>query len=85
MKKIMKAAVAATLMLSMTACGSSDGTSGANTKVGIIQLAEHPALDASYEGFMDALNEAGYTEENTLTIRMLQMIYRIAIRLPINW
>lgn len=65
MKKIMKAAVAATLMLSMTACGSSDGTSDANTKVGIIQLAEHPALDASYEGFMDALNEAGYTEENT--------------------
>ena len=55
MKKIMKAAVAATLMLSMTACGSSDGTSDANTKVGIIQLTEHPALDASYEGFMDAL------------------------------
>ena len=31
-------------------------------KIGILQLVEHPALDAAYQGFVDALTEAGYTD-----------------------
>lgn len=37
-------------------------------KIGIVQLAEHPALDASYEGFVDALKEAGYEEGKNLEL-----------------
>ncbi len=37
-------------------------------KIGVIQLAEHPALDASYEGFKDALKEAGYEEGKNLEL-----------------
>lgn len=62
MKKMIKGLLATTLALTMSACASNDD---AQKKVGIIQLTEHPALDQSYEGFMDALEDAGYTEENT--------------------
>lgn len=64
MKKLLKLCTIFSLMIGLVACSSyqNDG----KTKVGIIQLAEHPALDASREGFIDALNEAGYTEENTV-------------------
>ncbi|MDO5388129.1 MAG: ABC transporter substrate-binding protein [Clostridia bacterium] len=36
--------------------------------VGIIQLTEHPALDASREGFIEALAEAGYTDGDNINI-----------------
>lgn len=49
--------------------GSSDDTADGDTfKVGIIQLTEHPALDASYEGFVEGLKEAGYVEGENLSI-----------------
>ena len=31
-------------------------------KIGVIQLVEHPALDASYKGFVDGLKDAGYVD-----------------------
>ncbi len=31
-------------------------------KIGVVQLVEHPALDASYKGFVDGLKEAGYVD-----------------------
>ncbi|TZE82888.1 ABC transporter substrate-binding protein [Calorimonas adulescens] len=31
--------------------------------IGVIQLVEHPALDAAREGFMDGLKQAGFTED----------------------
>lgn len=36
--------------------------------VGIIQLVEHPALDASRDGFIAALNDAGYTDGDKIKI-----------------
>lgn len=36
--------------------------------IGVNQLAEHAALDASYKGFVDALKEAGYVEGENLVI-----------------
>lgn len=41
---------------------------GETFKVGVIQLAEHPALDAAYEGFLEGLKEAGFEEGKNLTV-----------------
>lgn len=38
--------------------------------IGIIQLTEHPALDASREGFITALAEAGYTDGDKIKIEL---------------
>ena len=60
MKKWMKA-IAATMVLSMamTGCGGSGDSADSEGKytVGIIQLLEHPALDAAAQGFQDKLTE----------------------------
>ena len=41
-------------------CGGSDGgKSDAKMKVGVVQIVQHPALDESNKGFVDALNEQG--------------------------
>lgn len=37
-------------------------------KIGVVQLVEHPALDASYQGFVDALKEAGYEDGKNISI-----------------
>ncbi len=70
MKKISMLLLALGLML--TGCGANESNE-ANTKgpkdlsqakIGVIQLAQHPALDKAYEGFKDTLIEAGVKEEN---------------------
>lgn len=48
-------------MLMLTAC-SAPGSGGEVVKVGITQLIEHPSLDATRAGFVEALQEAGYRE-----------------------
>jgi putative tryptophan/tyrosine transport system substrate-binding protein len=64
-------AVAVVLLLALAACGGtdettstpsagSDATSQAYT-IGISQIVTHPALDATVNGFKDALAEAGFT------------------------
>lgn len=57
-------------MLVLAACGTSDSDTGesANSdekvyKVGATQIVEHPSLDAAYEGFQEALKEAGLNVE----------------------
>lgn len=55
MKKILTTILAAALLLSMTACGST-GSAGKDTyTIGICQLVTHDALDAATQGFQDAL------------------------------
>lgn len=59
--------------LTLTACSSapsdSPNDSGTETiKIGAIQLAEHPALDQSYEGFMAALKDNGFVEGDNMTV-----------------
>ncbi len=67
MKKICACMLALGLMLS--GCGS-DTSSNEKTKdlseakVGVIQLMQHDALDASYKGFEEVLLEAGVKKEN---------------------
>lgn len=84
MKKHLRlTALLASLLLSLawfTGCGSKtqpDGTPQADTTaaradktvhIGILQLVEHPALDAAREGFVEGLKEAGFVEGENLTI-----------------
>lgn len=63
------AAVAAASLLAGCSSQSSSGSDSSDSdkktaKIGILQFAEHPALDASYKGFVDTLVEAGYSEDS---------------------
>lgn len=65
MKKLLLALL--TLGLVLTGCsntGSSEPKDLASAKIGVIQLAKHDALDASYQGFKDVLVAAGVKEDN---------------------
>ncbi len=59
--------VAAVLAASMalTSCGNKGPK---KISVGILQLVEHAALDANYQGFVDGLKEAGYVDGENITI-----------------
>jgi len=53
------------------AAGSSGNVQDSNGKIiriGILQLVEHPALDAAREGFIEALKEAGYEDGKNIKI-----------------
>lgn len=51
MKKIILGAIALiSSALVLTGCNEDK-----RTKIGVIQLVEHPALDANYKGFVDGL------------------------------
>ncbi|MEG1879154.1 MAG: ABC transporter substrate-binding protein [Pseudoflavonifractor sp.] len=57
-KKLLALAVAAALTLSLAACGAPAAGGGSDKyTIGIIQLVEHPALDAATEGFKAAVTE----------------------------
>ncbi len=61
-KQILVASMIALSLVSMS-CSKSK-----QTKIGIIQLVEHPALDSSYKGFVDGLAEAGYVDGENIKI-----------------
>ncbi|WP_174727765.1 ABC transporter substrate-binding protein [Mesobacillus harenae] len=73
MKKRLSALLCGALLM-LTACGSDVKETATNAeekedfKVGIIQLVEHPSLDAAREGFISALEDAGYEDGKNLTI-----------------
>ncbi|WP_067728007.1 ABC transporter substrate-binding protein [Oceanobacillus damuensis] len=56
-------------VISLAACGADNDTEGSSSegentyKVGATQIVEHPSLDAAYEGFKDALADAGLEVE----------------------
>jgi putative ABC transport system substrate-binding protein len=47
--------------------GAFESCKAKTLKIGIIQLVEHPALDASFQGFKDGLAEAGYVDGQNVT------------------
>lgn len=68
MKKILVAASALlAVALAFTGCSKKESASK-SLKIGVIQLVEHPALDANYKGFVDGLKEAGYIDGQNITI-----------------
>ena len=73
LKTLASAVVTGTLALALAACGGTDGATtegsssaggdGTTYKIGVLQLTEHAALDASNEGFVAALDDAGIAYE----------------------
>lgn len=64
MRKSWKAAAALAMiavMLGAAGCGGDTKQSGKNKtyQVGVLQLVEHPALDAANKGFVDGLKSKG--------------------------
>lgn len=59
MKKLVSLILCLCFLFVLAGCGGSVTTDDNTTNIGVIQLAEHPALDQSYEGFMQALKDAG--------------------------
>ena len=57
-KKILAVTFAATLLLG--ACG---GASSKKYKIGVSQIVEHPSLDAAFDGFKQAIKDAGLEVE----------------------
>ncbi|KLU63855.1 ABC transporter substrate binding protein [Desulfosporosinus acididurans] len=75
MKRFMALLIIFSLLTAvLTGCGSTAATTGSNStsektvKVGIIQIVEHPALDAARKGFLETLAANGYTEGKNLTV-----------------
>ena len=51
----------------MAGCSSKKDSSD-QKKIGVVQLVEHDALDASYKGFKDGLEKAGYKDGDKIKI-----------------
>ena len=81
MKKMKRIAalLAATLMATALIAGCANNNSNTDTtttagndtkvfKIGVIQLIQHPALDAAYEGFVKALRDNGYVNGENIEI-----------------
>lgn len=64
----MKKITVCLIMLAIVLSGCGNSNQGpkelSEVKIGVIQFAQHPALDAAYEGFKEVLIEAGVDEKN---------------------
>ncbi|HHX13243.1 MAG TPA: ABC transporter substrate-binding protein, partial [Clostridiales bacterium] len=55
--------------ITLIGCGTKETGSGSKVfTIGVNQLVKHAALDASYQGFVDALAEAGYKDGEKIKI-----------------
>ena len=70
LKKLALIGAAVLMSTSMVfAGGSKESASGEKVyKIGVVQLVEHAALDASYQGFVDGLAEAGLVDGQNIKI-----------------
>lgn len=59
MNKFLKMCACAAMAFAMVGC-SSNSEEQEKVNIGVIQYAEHPALDQAYEGFVEGLKENGY-------------------------
>ena len=68
LKKVMATGLVAALALSTMVGCSSKKDSSDQKKIGVVQLVEHDALDASYKGVKDGLETAGYKDGDKIKI-----------------
>ena len=74
MNNLIKTLVVTALVIGAAGCSTTTNEESINKenaenyKIGVIQLVEHAALDAVYEGFVDGLKEAGLEEGKNITI-----------------
>lgn len=71
MRKILSIALSILIIstLILSGCGSSSSASASSSlNLGIVQIVEHPSLDAARQGFLDVLAENGYKEGDNLVV-----------------
>ena len=68
MKLIKKIIVVLTVSLVLVACNNAEAKRDNVLSIGVIQYASHPALDATYEGFIEGLNSLGLKENEDYVI-----------------
>ncbi|MDD5666666.1 MAG: ABC transporter substrate-binding protein [Actinomycetota bacterium] len=71
MKKILVIVLMLAMVLvtaSLLGCQNEDGQEEEVVSIGIIQIVEHPALDAARDGFIDALKDAGYEDGKNVSL-----------------
>lgn len=66
MKKLLTVLMSVALVAGLTSCSKEKKDDV--VKIGVIQLVEHPALDANYQGFVEGLKEAGYVDGENIKI-----------------
>lgn len=66
MKKFFALVCSLLVIAAVAGCGKSANTQ--MPKIGILQLVEHPALDASYKGFVEGLAEKGLVDGKNIVI-----------------
>lgn len=71
MKKLLAAAMAAIICLSLVACGAGGKASDEKFKIGVMQFGEFDALQRAFEGFKEGMEEAGYVDGKNITINYL--------------
>ncbi|MFV0381024.1 MAG: ABC transporter substrate-binding protein [Breznakia sp.] len=65
MKKITSITLSLFMLISLVACDEQDTKT---QHIGIIQYAQHPALDQSRDGFIDALKDEGFVDGENISI-----------------
>ncbi|TEB16028.1 ABC transporter substrate binding protein [Pelotomaculum sp. FP] len=73
MKRVIFTVLAVLLVLGAAGCGSKEQSSSGQqqsqkVELGIIQIVEHPALDAARKGFLDVFAENGYKDGDKLAV-----------------
>ncbi|MEG6522300.1 ABC transporter substrate-binding protein [Desulfotomaculum sp. 1211_IL3151] len=67
MKKLLLSLMVMLLAMGLTGCGGGGeapkNQAAEQVKLGIIQIVEHPALDAARKGFLDLMKENGYDDK----------------------
>ena len=66
-KRVLSLLLALTIILIVSGCTAGTGAKGKKA-IGIIQYAEHIALDQACEGFIDALKDNGYVDGENITL-----------------
>lgn len=58
-------------VLVIVGCSNGNSSNGEITKIGILQFIDHNSLNKAQEGFVDGLEEAGYTDGENIEIEVL--------------
>lgn len=68
LKKTITGVITLTAGLLLAACSSESSADDGTINVGVLQYMEHESLSSAREGFLAALEEAGYVEGDNLTL-----------------
>ncbi|MEQ8200639.1 MAG: ABC transporter substrate-binding protein [Syntrophomonadaceae bacterium] len=71
MKKILASLVTLLLVIGLAGCAAkteAPAPQAEKVKIGIIQIVQHPALDSARQGFLDALADSGYKQDQNLVV-----------------